>query len=230
MLADNLVRNGIDGSRVELLPLYAAPGAAPKKPLQKPTALQPAQRRFILHPGGLVRHKGAWLLVRNIEQLPDDVDIVFAGSGGELQPALERYVAEHRVSERVRIMGVVSPAQWSALFHQAAVVVLPSFWNEPLGLAGIYAMAHSKPVVAFRSGGIDEWLEHGVTGIAVPFGARDAFVEAVVKLLNDWDLQKSLSSQAHDAWDARFRPEHHLANLRNYYARLASQGKVEIRT
>lgn len=221
MLADNLVRNGIAANRVEHLPLYAAPSAEARKTISKPTPLQPAQRRFILHPGGLVRHKGAWLLVHNIDQLPDDVDIVFAGGGGELQPALEKYVAEHRVSDRVRIMGVVSPVQWSSLFYQASIVVLPSFWNEPLGLAGIYAMAHSKPVVAFRSGGIDEWLEHGRTGIAVPFGARDAFIEAVVRLLNDGNLQQCLATQAHDAWDARFRPEHHLANLRNYYARLA---------
>ncbi|MEI6350638.1 MAG: glycosyltransferase family 4 protein [Verrucomicrobiota bacterium] len=217
MLKENLIRNGIEPSRIEHLPLYAPePEEAKRPPL--------TSRRLILHPGGLVRHKGVWLLVRNIERLPDDVDILFAGGGGELQPALEEYVARQGLSERIRIMGEVSRLQWSQLFHQAALVVMPSLWNEPLGLAGVYAMAHGKAVVAFQNSGVNEWLENGRTGIAVEFGKRNAFIEAVASLLKDRERLHRFGIQAREAWDARFRPEHHLANLRAYYARVAGGG------
>ncbi len=213
MMAENLIRNGIDPARVEHLPLYAAPAPESKKPLM-------GQRRFILHPGGLVHHKGIWLLVRRIAQLPGDVDLVFAGGSGRLERALGKYVARHALSGRVRIIGEVSPAKWSQLFTEATLVVMPSLWNEPLGLAGLYAMAHGKPIVAFRGGGIGEWLVDGETGVAVPFGDKEAFLAAVVRLLGDPKRLQTLGAQAQQTWEARFRPEPHLAALRVYYARL----------
>lgn len=216
MIAENLARNGIGRDRIEHLPLYAAPPLEGKK-------LPPTQRRFILHPGGLVRRKGIWLLVREINRLPEDVDLVFAGGGGELERPFKQYVARHGLSERVRIMGAVSPAKWGQLFAQASMVVMPSLWNEPLGLAGLYAMAYGKPVVAFRSSGIDEWLEDGQTGVAIPFGARAAFMEAAAALLKDARRLQTLGAQAHDRWNACFRPEHHLERLRAYYARVAAK-------
>ena len=212
VLADNLIRNGVDPARIEHLPLYAPPPTEKKPPV-------PA-RRSILHPSALVRFKGVWLMVRNLDQLPDDVDVVLGGAGGELQEPLEHYVAANRLSTRVRVMGEVNPALWSVLLHQASLVVMPTLWNEPLGLAGIYAMAHGKPVIAFRSGGIDEWLEDGKTGVAVRFGARDEFVDQVARLLNDRERLKTLGAQARAAWDAKFRPERHLERLRAFYRRM----------
>jgi len=215
MMAENLVRNGIERSRVEHLPLYAAPAGEPKKPLLN------SKRRFLLYPGGLVRRKGVWLLVRGLKKLPSDVDLVFAGGGGPLEHALNEYVARQALSERVRIMGSVSPGKWSQLFQQASAVVMPSLWNEPLGLAGIHAMAHGKPVIAFRGSGIDEWLEDGQTGVAIPFGERSAFMPAVAALLDDPKRLQTLGSQAYGRWKERFQPEHHLERLRGYYARMA---------
>ncbi len=220
MLGENLVRNGIDPSLVEHLPLYAHVPWELKKGAQSP---MPTQRRFILHPGGLVRHKGVWLLVRNLGELPEDVDIVFAGGGGDLEAGLKQYVARHSLSERVRIMGSLAPAQWSQLLHQASLVAIPSLWNEPLGLAGIYAMAHGKPVVAFHGNGIDEWIENDHTGIEVPFGARGDFIKAVVSLLNDPPRLEKLGAQARARWNERFRPEHHVEKLRAYYAKVAAR-------
>ena len=217
VLARNLERNGIEPSRIEHIPLYAPMPSDKKPPMPN--------RRMILQPSALVRHKGVWLLVRNIEQLPDDIDLVLGGAGGELQEPLEKYVADNQLGHRIRIMGEVPPSQWSVLFHQATLVAIPSLWNEPLGMTGLYAMAHAKPAIAFRSGGIDEWLEDGKTGIGVRFGARDAFVEATAKLLNDGQLLKEFGIQARKAWEARFRPEAHVEKLRAYYARIAGASR-----
>jgi len=212
VLAQNLIRNGVDPARIEHIPLYA-PAVTEKRP-------PISDRRYILQPGALVRHKGVWLLVRAIERLPDDVDLVLGGVGGELLEPLEQYVAANQLSNRVRVMGAVLPSQWSVLFHHASVVVIPSLWNEPLGMAGIYAMSYGKPVVAFRSGGIDEWLEDGKTGIAVRFGARKEFAEVVAGLLNDWPRLNAFGAQARKNWETRFRPELHMEKLRAFYARI----------
>ncbi len=221
MMKANLVRNGIDPARIEQIPLYAPPPAPASEPRRAP----PTARRFILQPGSLVPHKGAWLLVREIAKLPRDVDLVFAGGGGKLERPLKKYAARHGLSDRVRVMGEVNPDQWRLLFSQAALVAMPSLWNEPLGLAGLYAMAHGKPVVAFRGSGIDEWLEDGQTGLAIAHGAHgapNAFVTAVASLLQDTPLAQKLGRGAAERWSARFQPEHHLENLRACYARMAA--------
>lgn len=214
-MRENLVRNGIPPEQIELIPLYAAPPLAPK--MKSKTA-----GRIILHHGGLLKKKGVWLLTKSLRSLPKDVSIVFAG-GGVLQDALESYVKSHGLSERIRIMGDLTPLQWSHLYHQASLIAIPSVWNEPLGLAGIHAMAHGKPVVAFRSGGISEWLEDGVTGIAVPFGERAQFVKSVQRLLDDPDLSAQLGANGRKIWTQKFQPQHHIENLRAYYERIIAK-------
>ena len=219
MMADNLIHNGIDPARIRYTPLYApAPEAT----------VRPPQRPFILHAGGLVRQKGVWLMLRLLQRLDPAVDIVFAGGSGPLETPLREAVARQGLSKRVRIVGEVSLAQWSRLFSQASLVAVPSLWNEPLGLAGLYAMAHGKPVVAFRCAGINEWLEDGVTGVAVPFGQQATFIEATARLLENPARCEQLGARALEHWKARFRPEHHLEALRNTYRHAletASEGK-----
>ena len=57
-------------------------------------------------------------------------------------------------------------------------MIVPSTWWEPLGLVVYEAYDYSKPVLAARSGGLSEIVQHGVTGLQhepgdVPGLARD---------------------------------------------------------
>jgi glycosyltransferase involved in cell wall biosynthesis len=74
------------------------------------------------------------------------------------------------ISERVSFAGWLNGRALDTEFERASVVVVPSRWPEPFGIVGIEAMAHRRPVVAFRVGGIPEWLSDGTAGFAVaPF-------------------------------------------------------------
>ena len=210
-MLENLVRNGIPREKIELLPLYA--------PAPIATNITQPLRRIVLHHGGLQRKKGVWLLAKNLDQLPDDVAIVFA-AGGELQPALEHFVKHHHLGERIRIMGDLTPLQWSQLYRQAALVVIPSMWNEPLGLAGIYAMSHSKPVVAFESGGIPDWLANGENGVTIPFCNKKLFLQTVKQLLNEPSRLAEMGARGREIWEQKFQPQHHVEKLRAYYERI----------
>jgi glycosyltransferase involved in cell wall biosynthesis len=55
-----------------------------------------------------------------------------------------------------------------ALMSRAAVVLCPSRWDEPFGMAAAEAQACGTPVVAFDRGGLGEIIADGRTGFLVP--------------------------------------------------------------
>jgi glycosyltransferase involved in cell wall biosynthesis len=71
-------------------------------------------------------------------------------------------------------------ALWEAM-ARAAVVLCPSRWDEPFGLAAAEAQACGTPVVAFRRGGLGEVIADGVTGFLVPPDDVQAAADAMSK-------------------------------------------------
>jgi glycosyltransferase involved in cell wall biosynthesis len=98
-------------------------------------------------------------------------------------PDLRARVSRLGIGRRVTFAGWLNGPALDAAFTDASVVVVPSRWPEPFGIVGIEAMAHRRPVVAFRVGGIPEWLSDGTAGFAVtPFDTA-AFGERLQWLL-----------------------------------------------
>jgi len=218
-LAQNLQRNGIPEAKITLLPLYAA------EPQPGPAIRSTSQRRTLLHVGGLLQKKGIWLVIRMLRSLPKDVEIVFAGAGPE-QSALEEHVRIRGLSNRIRVLGDPLPGQWHQLYSAATLVILPNLWNEPLGFCALQALAYGKVVVTFRVGGTSEWIDDGVNGITIPFGATQQFQEAVVQLLNEPEKLKTMGENATKIWRARFHPSAHLTCLRSFYANLVEKNHI----
>jgi glycosyltransferase involved in cell wall biosynthesis len=77
--------------------------------------------------------------------------------------------------------GVPRTSLWEAM-ARAAVVVCPSRWDEPFGLAAAEAQACGTPVVAFRRGGLGEVIMDEITGFLVPPDDAGAAAEAVSKV------------------------------------------------
>jgi glycosyltransferase involved in cell wall biosynthesis len=69
---------------------------------------------------------------------------------------------------------------WEAMVL-AEVVLCPSRWDEPFGMAAAEAQACGTPVVAFRRGGLNEVIVDGVTGFLVPSDDIGAATQAVSK-------------------------------------------------
>ncbi len=211
-LARQLAANGIPAGRISQLPPYAPP--PPGQRLGTSSSV-----RTVLHVGGLLGHKGMWMAVRMARELPRDVQLVFAGGGHE-KDMLEAHVRRRGLGDRVRVVGEPTPGQWSLLYREATLVVLPVLWNEPLGLDGLAATAYGKPVIAFDTAGIREWLHDGENGICVPFGQRRAFRDAMCGLLEDRPRLQMLGHRAREVWQEKFRPERHITALLAHYEKL----------
>jgi UDP-glucose:tetrahydrobiopterin glucosyltransferase len=77
--------------------------------------------------------------------------------------------------------GVPRALLWAAM-AKAAVVLCPSRWDEPFGLAAAEAQACGTPVVAFRRGALGEVIMDGMTGFLVPPDDVPAAAEAMSKV------------------------------------------------
>jgi glycosyltransferase involved in cell wall biosynthesis len=75
------------------------------------------------------------------------------------------------------------------------VAVLPSL-REGLPLAGIEALSAGVPLVASRVGGLPELVADGRTGLLVEAGDAAAIADAVLRILQDPELEKYLRTQS----------------------------------
>ncbi|RMD69259.1 MAG: glycosyltransferase, partial [Gammaproteobacteria bacterium] len=64
------------------------------------------------------------------------------------------------------------------------IVVHTSTAPEPFGRVIVEAMLLEKPVIASRGGGVEEIVEHGVTGLLVPPGDAGALAGAIREMLD----------------------------------------------
>jgi glycosyltransferase involved in cell wall biosynthesis len=156
------MRHGFDSERVQRLPAY--PPA-----VQIRDAREGSGEIRVLFAARLDRLKGGALLIDAMPRVAArsgrPVRLVVAGDGPE-RPQLEAAATRVEAAGRVRITfeGWVDPTMRSALLADADVAAMPSLWPEPYGLAGLESVIAGVPVAAFRSGGVPEWLDDGVTG------------------------------------------------------------------
>lgn len=109
----------------------------------------------------------------------------FAGSLTEAD--LARLIGDDR---RIRYLGYLTNVE--DLYHTADIVVMPSRWQEPLGLINLEAGACRRPVVATRVGGIPEVVQDGVNGRLVPAADVVALAVCVGELIADPALRRRM--------------------------------------
>lgn len=120
---------------------------------------------------------------------------------------LRYYFEGLEIPENVKIV-TTSPQEFEKLMAGAKMVVLP-LTGGLLHAGGqtvlLNAMALGKPVVVTDDGLIQNYVTHGVTALLVPPGDPSALRDAILRLLDDRDLAKSLGQNARSA-ASRYSP------------------------
>jgi glycosyltransferase involved in cell wall biosynthesis len=110
---------------------------------------------------------------------------------GELRGYLEELCGELGVSRNVLFLGWRDDIP--ALLSLTDIFVLPSL-NEGMGRVLVEAMALSKPIVAFRVGGVPNLIQNSENGILIPPRDIDGLAQAITTLLADRDLMEKMGA------------------------------------
>lgn len=143
-------------------------------------------RRVILYVGKLSPGKGSADLVaaaRRVAPAVPEALFVFVGEGelGAEEPHLRR-------------LGPLGNRDVLALYPLADVVVVPSVIPDALSRVILEALSASRAVVATRVGGTPELIVHGRTGWLVERGDPEGLAAALLILLRDDDLRRTLGA------------------------------------
>jgi glycosyltransferase involved in cell wall biosynthesis len=198
-----LIRNGVDLKR------YALDG-------------QP-DPDVVLMVGRLAPQKRPELAVRALElarRRRPAMRLVIAGDGA-LESAVVQLARDMGVGESIQLLG--SRDDVPALMAGAGCVLVTSAY-EGCSLVILEAMAAGAPVVAVRTGGIDEVVEHGVTGL-VCGEDPESVATALVTLANDPEMARRLGAGARRRARERYSRRRMARHLAALYGSIAAPGK-----
>ena len=153
---------------------------------------------LILAPSRLVPRKGHDVLLKAMPFLIDAVDanLVIVGQGPCEGPL--RRLASALPSSRVAFASAVSDATLPRYYAAADLVAVPcrsrylGFEVEGFGIVYLEAAASGKPALAGRSGGTDEAVVDGATGLLVDGSSVDDVVDATIQLVGNPDVSAAM--------------------------------------
>ncbi len=179
----------------------------------KPNFCWPRPRRsgageYFLYVGRLSAEKDVRALLEAWRSIR--APLILVGDGPD------RHALEAIAPPDAEFRGTVTPEEVSELLKRARAVMVPTRTYEGAPRSVIEAYATGVPVIATDLGALPEMIENGVSGMLVPSGRADEWVEAVEILMDD-QTSARLGDGAFDRWARLHNPDKGLAELERAY-------------
>lgn len=159
-----------------------------------------AKFSYVLYMGALERLKGPDLLVRAISIAAEwnhHLKLKLAGSG-TLRKILEELASYEGIMDQVEFLGFLSGKEKIRALSGASVLAIPSRF-ESFGIVALEAMSLGVPVIAFRVGGLEEFIEDGVSGLLVDAEDEEGLSKALIRCKESHGLRRKLGEAGRKA-------------------------------
>lgn len=217
-----VVHHGIDPQR------WAGQPPGPDVPLR------------IFHPARLSLDKGSLLVVRAFSRIVDRMPaarLLLAGTGkivdfGSRQAqevaAVRAEIERLGISERVELRAI----PWSEIpqaYADSRVVVYPSRFDEPFGIAALEGMASTRPVVVTRVGGMPEFVRDGRDGFIIPPDDENVLSDRIAFLLENPPVARRIGIAARQHAGGRFHLRQMVEAMLSVYQATINARPVPVR-
>lgn len=173
-----------------------------------------------LFAGRICRPKGVFELMHAFvgANFSTPATLTIAGDGPD-RSALESLAQALGVANRVRFLGTVESI--APYLKTSDVLVLPSH-SEGIPRVVMEAFAAGVPVIGTAIAGIQELVEHEVTGFLVPVGDSLALARALERIIAMPELVKSMVTNAHQVVTTKYSASRMANDFRQEYRHLCS--------
>jgi glycosyltransferase involved in cell wall biosynthesis len=154
----------------------------------------------------VIAEKGVLDFVASAGQVANalpNVHFVVVGQGSLLARCRQE-AKDGNFEHRITFTGDLADPIADGAFAASDVVCQLSVWQEAFGLSIAEAMAHGKPVLATRVGGIPEIVEDGITGYLVNATDRSAIADRMLQLAGDGLLRRQMGIAGRRVVQSRF--------------------------
>lgn len=173
-----------------------------------------AYGKRILFIGRLAAVKGAPLLleaIASVRAAHPDLSLAIVGDGPD-RARLEARAVALGLADAVTFLGYQSQPAVAEILEQADMLVLPSF-AEGVPVVLMEAMASRLPVIASRVAGVQELVEHGVSGFVTAPGDVADLSAKLGSLLSDPALCARMGAAGRMKVEAEFDVTKEVARL-----------------
>ena len=114
------------------------------------------KEQYFLYFGRLSREKGIMTLIRAMEGTKRQLYIM---GSGPCKEEIEVYLAEHNLTEQIKMLGFKSGQDLVDVVGNAGAVILPSEWYENGPYSAIESLQLGRPIIGSDLGGIPELID-----------------------------------------------------------------------
>jgi glycosyltransferase involved in cell wall biosynthesis len=179
----------------------------------------PAERAIVMQVSWIIPEKGIADFLetaRLVTRQNRNVQFVLVGDGAYREQYMKD-AAAMGIEDRITWTGMVEDPFGEGVFAAADVVCQFSRWEEVFGWMIAEAMAHGKPVVATRVGGIPELITNGESGFLVERGDTSEMSKHILTLLADPELRVRMGQAGLETVSEKFDLRKNVAQLITSY-------------
>lgn len=179
----------------------------------------PEGRVVILQVSWMIPEKGIAELLETARILISrnrEVQFVLVGEGPHRE-AFMKTAQEMGLRQSVTFTGLVQDPFAEGVFDAADIVCQLSAWEELFGWMIAEAMAHGKPIVATKVGGIPELVDDGISGFLTARGDCEAAAEKLEKLVHDPELRRRMGESGRRLVEEKFDLKKNVGQLLDLY-------------
>src|SRR5205823_4167945 len=98
---------------------------------------------------------------------------------------LEKIVDSLGIRDLVSFLGWIPNDDIGKIYQESWMLVVPSIWEEGLGMVMVEAGLMERAVIGSDLGGIKDFIQNGANGLLVPPGDVQALADAISSILED---------------------------------------------
>ncbi len=154
---------------------------------------------YYLFIGRLISAKGIQPLLKTWDlltaRLGSATPVLKIAGEGELAPEIESFAFKN---SNVHFLGRIDGENKMNQIRNCRAMIAPSLWWEPLGIVTYEAYNFCKPMLAARSGGLTETVEHNRTGLLHHPGDANQLADQILMLESEPMKAKSLGQNGRE--------------------------------